>query len=325
MDINGTVCNHAAKAGDFLRIEQLQYLVEVADAASINKASERLYISQQSLNTSLTKLEQELNVTLFQRSSQGIELTDEGRVVVEYAEDVLKKTEELKMMLGSEEPVETSKFKGSLDLSVCPPISHWVLPTFLKKFHMDYPKIILSVIECENMEMIYSLLDNSQRLYIMNVYDRFDREFKLLNLENLFYRELCESRTYVVVSDKHPLAKQKSISSSALQHFPLAFFQASEKTPNSTEEHLKSLGKPQVVFKTNNLSAYQQYLDAGDAIGFMGRCTNKKYLNFREDMKLIPIKDFPQTKIVCVSTVSYYSKKKQLIELFMEYMGKYLN
>lgn len=307
-----------------MRLEQLRYFIEVAETASINKASESLYISQQSLNTSLTRLEQELDTTLFQRSAQGVTLTDEGNMVLDYALNVLKKTEELKIALSQDKKGNENIIKGELDLSICPPVSHWVLPIFLKRFHMENPEVILSIIECENMEMIYSLLDDSQRLYIMNVYERFDQEFELLNLNNLFFRELCASKTYAVVSEKHPLAKQKSISASMLRQYPLAIFQASEKTPNSTEEYMKSFGGTRIVFKSNNLSAYQEFLDAGDAIGFMGKCYNKRYFKFREDMCLIPIKDIPKTRIVCLSTLAYYNKKKSLIELFLGNMGTYL-
>lgn len=58
-----------------MRVEQLNYLLETAKTASINKSSERLHITQQSLNSSLTKLEQELGVKLLERSSKGVSLT----------------------------------------------------------------------------------------------------------------------------------------------------------------------------------------------------------------------------------------------------------
>ncbi|MEE0435977.1 MAG: LysR family transcriptional regulator [Peptococcaceae bacterium] len=308
-----------------MRIEQLEYFIKVAETASINKASERLYITQQSLNVALTKLEQELGVILFERHSQGVTLTAEGHEVFNYAIDIIEKTDALKEKISPISEENHVGLRGILDLSICPPVSHWVIPNFLKKFHLENKDIHLSMIECENMEMIYSLLDNSERICIMNVYERFDREFELLNLQKLFFRELCESKTCAVVSERHPLAKRKSISSSVLRQYPLAIFQAAERTSNSVEEYLNTFGETKVVFKTNNLTAYQEFLDAGDAIGFMGRCFNKKFFDFREDMKLIPIKDFPKTRIVCLTNLSYYNKKKPLIEMFLEYLRIYLN
>lgn len=75
-----------------MRIEYLKYILEIAAAGSISKASKNLYISHQSLNKILAKIEDELGVSIFERSSQGIILTEEGMLVKVYAEDVLIRT-----------------------------------------------------------------------------------------------------------------------------------------------------------------------------------------------------------------------------------------
>jgi DNA-binding transcriptional LysR family regulator len=70
--------------------QQLQYFVTVAETQSINRAAEELYISQQSLRASINSLEQKLGFRLFSRSSKGMRLTEQGRIVLDDAKRILE-------------------------------------------------------------------------------------------------------------------------------------------------------------------------------------------------------------------------------------------
>lgn len=303
-----------------MRIEQLRYLVETAEVASINKASERLFITQQSLNASLTKLEQELGVTLFKRHSQGVSLTKQGETVLVYAQDILQKTAELKVELSQEPQPMTNALNGTLELSACAAISHWVLPSILEKLQKDHKGLSISLLECENLDMIRSLLNNEQRLYLMNVYSGHDREFEMLNLAKLFYKEICECKTHALVSQKHPLAKQKTVSTRSLHNYPLAIFQAAEKTASAVMDQMRLFGNVNVALRTNNFNVYQNYIDSGEVVGFIPQFSKRLKVCAREGTVLIPIRDFPKTHIVCLADQQYYSKNKKLIDAFLKYI-----
>ena len=73
-----------------MQIERLEYFIKVADAQSINSASNDLHISQQALNQSMTNLEKELGVSLFIRSNRGIMLTDKGKEFYSVAFDIVE-------------------------------------------------------------------------------------------------------------------------------------------------------------------------------------------------------------------------------------------
>lgn len=78
-----------------MRTESLQYLIEVANCGSISKASETLFISQPSLSKAIKQLEQELNVTIFERNSSGVALTKAGKHIVTKAQKILADYDEL--------------------------------------------------------------------------------------------------------------------------------------------------------------------------------------------------------------------------------------
>ena len=72
-----------------MRIEQLEYLCEVAKRRSMNVAAEKLHIAQQTLSTSIKTLEKELDVKLLERTYQGVFPTPIGQEVISWAEQVL--------------------------------------------------------------------------------------------------------------------------------------------------------------------------------------------------------------------------------------------
>lgn len=296
-----------------MRIEQLEYFMTIVECSSINKASERLYISQQSLNNSMTRLENELNITLFHRHSHGVTLTDDGKEVLAYAKEVLEKTTRLKQSLSGNAKKERN-LKGLLELSVCPAVSHWILPFILKKVRHFYDGIKISAIENGNLEMIKHLLSDEQRLYILSVEKENDSGFSLLNLDAMFYREICESKTGVIVSTSHPLAMQQSISLQTIRKYPLAVFRSSDNTQNDIEKYLESLPSKQIDFFTNNLAAYQEWIADSNAIGFMGRFPGIQQESLPSGLVSIPIKGLPNRHIVGLAPLSYYRKNQELIE-----------
>ena len=82
-----------------MRIEQLEYVLEVARQKSFSMAANHLHVSQQSLSQSIKNLEQELGVELFARTNRGVYQTREGELVVDFSRDMLSRYEQLREQL----------------------------------------------------------------------------------------------------------------------------------------------------------------------------------------------------------------------------------
>ena len=78
-----------------MRIEHLNYLVEVAKHKSISTAAKKLYISQTGLSAIINSIEAELNIKLFYRTNKGVSLTVEGEQAILIMKDILTKNDEL--------------------------------------------------------------------------------------------------------------------------------------------------------------------------------------------------------------------------------------
>ncbi|MBQ7707485.1 MAG: LysR family transcriptional regulator, partial [Lachnospiraceae bacterium] len=72
-----------------MTIAQLKYVTEVAKTKSINAAAQSLFISQSGLSTAIKELEEELGITIFNRTNRGISITADGETFIRYANNVL--------------------------------------------------------------------------------------------------------------------------------------------------------------------------------------------------------------------------------------------
>ena len=95
-----------------MTFQQLKYVDEIANCGSINKAAQKLFISQSSISNALKELEQELHISLFERSNQGVTLRESGRQFLSYALPLLKRKEEIENFYTSD--FETSRLQFSI-------------------------------------------------------------------------------------------------------------------------------------------------------------------------------------------------------------------
>ena len=71
-----------------MTLQQLKYIIGVSEIGSFNKAADQLYVSQPSLTSAIKDVEKEFNIILFNRSSKGISLTNEGKEFLQYARQI---------------------------------------------------------------------------------------------------------------------------------------------------------------------------------------------------------------------------------------------
>ena len=76
-----------------MTLQQLRYLVMVAECGSITEAAEQLFIAQPSLTSAIRSIEEEMGVTAFSRSNKGVEVTRDGEVLLSYARQILEQSD----------------------------------------------------------------------------------------------------------------------------------------------------------------------------------------------------------------------------------------
>lgn len=138
-----------------MTLTQLEYVLAVAQYKHFGKAAESCFVTQPTLSMQIQKLEDLLQITLFDRSKNPISLTDEGKGVVAQARVII--TEQKRLLSMVEEAKEG--LSGEFKLAVIPTLSPYIIPLFIPLFIEKYPKVVLQVVE-NNTEEIIELLKN---------------------------------------------------------------------------------------------------------------------------------------------------------------------
>lgn len=176
-----------------MNLQDLRYLVAVADHRHFGRAAEACFVSQPTLSTQLKKLERELGVELVERSPRHIMLTAVGEAVVERARVVLREADNIRQVARRATDPET----GSLRIGLFPTLAPYLLPHVVPVLHERFPKLELLLVE-EKSAVVHQRLRDGQLdvgLLALPVHDEH------LHCEPLFTEEFV-----LAVPTGHPLS-----------------------------------------------------------------------------------------------------------------------
>ena len=140
-----------------MTLQQLRYVVAIDRHRSFARAAEALDVTQPTLSGMVGKLEEELDVKLFERTSRQVTTTAIGRKIAEQARVVLMEASRIGEMVSEAKGAVSGMFR----LAVGPSIAPYILPQFIRIYQSDYPQVTLSVEEMRPEAMIQALLDAS--------------------------------------------------------------------------------------------------------------------------------------------------------------------
>ena len=138
-----------------MTITQLQYVLAVAEYQNFTKAAEKCFVTQPTLSMQIQKLEDELNIQIFDRGKKPIALTKVGEKLVIQAKNIVNESNRIKDIVDQEKGFIGGEFK----LGIIPTIMPTLLPMVLKSFIKKYPKINLKIEELNTDEIITRIKD----------------------------------------------------------------------------------------------------------------------------------------------------------------------
>lgn len=136
-----------------MNIQQLEYLIAVDKYKHFGKAAQACFITQPTLSAMIQKLEDELDVKIFDRTTHPIRTTDVGIKILEQAKKVIDEVNELKNTAS----LLNNVLAGRLNLGIIPTVSTFLLPTEIFNFLQKHPKIELNVKEMTTENIIKAL------------------------------------------------------------------------------------------------------------------------------------------------------------------------
>ena len=181
-----------------MTLQQFEYLLAICEHGNMLRASKRLGVTQPTLSIMLRKLETELDIDIFDRSTQPLHLTEAGKQVVKQAKDILKAAETLRQTVAEQRNLLT----GRLKIGVIPTVAPYFVPRFLQYF-LDNPRhtdLETSLSEMKTEDIIPALLENEIDMAVMAT--PIDQE-RLLEIP-IYYEKF-----HAYVSEKTPSLHQK--------------------------------------------------------------------------------------------------------------------
>lgn len=177
-------------------MKDYEYILTVYEEKSFSKAAKKLFISQPALSMAVRRIETELGITIFDRSSLSLTLSDEGRIYIESLEQIRAVERTLKDRLSDIASLSSGKVIVSGENFV----SSFILPEILMEFAKNYPGIQVELVESNSPDLIEQLL--SETIDLLVAHDFNPKQFEA--------RELFEETVLVAVPFLNPINKTLS-------------------------------------------------------------------------------------------------------------------
>lgn len=202
-----------------MRIEQLHYLLELYRTRSFSKAAENVFITQPSLSTAISSLEEELGVKLFERLRSGVYPTPMGEEVVKIASELVNCEARIY------EAVQAAQPPDKIRLMTIPAISFGVLLELMTQFQKDYPEVNLELKEFPPQIIIDSVVEK-----LTNVPGTFalvpiqektkDDVLAQLKRDHITNTPIYTENFVVHMAANHPLASQDQVTIEEFLAYP---------------------------------------------------------------------------------------------------------
>ena len=196
-----------------MQIQQLTYFVTVAEQGSINKAAEKLFVTQPNLSKAISNLENELKVRIFDRTNKGVALTDDGRKLYQYARTILNQMELIQNLSQKERP-------RLLSIASYPIITMGRLVADFYNAHRQ-DSISIKLVEQRMQQVIESVESARAEIGFVMSNNVQVKELKhMLHFKNLEFHPLGLDTWYANVGPNNPLYHREHVTMEQLLDFP---------------------------------------------------------------------------------------------------------
>lgn len=310
-----------------MTLTQLSYIVAVDKYRHFATAAEKSYVTQPTLSMQIHKLEDELEVTIFDRSKSPVIPTEVGEKIIEQAKTILKESKQLSDIANFKE----TELRGTFKVGVIPTIAPYLVPLFLRSFVQKYPLVDLVFEELLTDELIKNLGN-----------DQLDAGIIATPTEQSFiYTEDLYVEPFVgYLSTSHPLIEKEKLTVDDLDRTNIWLLNEGHCFRDQAVKlckDSKKVNRAAIEFKSGNLETLKRLVEQNFGMTllpwtavqeFDGKCANAVIKEFedpvpsrkvrlvfgRKHLKQTIIKSFKSSICSNVPEVLKSEEKKVLIE-----------
>lgn len=253
-----------------MNLKDFEYVKAVAQFKHFRKAADACYVSQPTLSGQIKKLEQELGVTIFDRSTKQVTLTAQGTRLLSQISLILEQTKVLKELAASSH----DPLKGKVNVGIIPTIAPYLLPTLLTSMKQAFNETQFSFIEMQTAQILTAL--DAGDINIAIVADVPD-------LASYHISSLYKEDFLVAVSEQHPLASRTEVALRELNECDILMLNEGHCFKEQAEQFCFSAGvEVSNQYKGNSIETLLALVAMNDGITFVPKlaCTARAGINY---------------------------------------------
>lgn len=287
------------------KLDLYKVFCTVANRKSFSKAAHDLYMTQPAVSQAIMQLERELDTRLFTRTSKGVFLTDEGRLLFEYANSAVNF-----IRVGEEKLLELKNLTtGELKIGVGDTISRYFLLPYLEEFHNRYPNIKFKIVNGTTLEICALIKSGGVDIGICN-FPLEDPGFELIpciDIQDIF-----------VYGEKFKDIFSGPVSLEQVVKLPLIFLESKSNSRKYVEDYIWSKGiKISPDFELGSHELLLEFAKINLGVACVTREFSREYLDAGLLYEVPLMEEIPKRSIgVCfLKSVSLSPASKKFVEI----------
>jgi DNA-binding transcriptional LysR family regulator len=289
-----------------VELRQLRYFLAVSEDLHFGRAAQRLHVSQPPLSVQIRRLEQELGVALFRRTTRNVELTDAGLVLKEKVREIVDAVDGL----GDIAANATDEYRGAVRLGFVSSAGLSILPQALRTFREAYRGVQLELTELTSTQLVDSLHDGAIDVGVLRGHNR---------TPGITTTPVLEEELVVVLPADHDLAGCTSLSPEQLVDEPMVFV-ARRLMPDFFDAVVGTVrtatGGPTIVQEAVQQETLTGLVAAGVGYSVLAAST---MLVPRPGVVYRPLNGRPQAPPLCIATRD--QDRSALVELLVDHLA----
>lgn len=235
----------------------IQTFLKVSELHSFSQAARELGYSQSAVSTQISKLEQELGASLFDRIGHQITLTEKGHAFLQYAQQVILLTEQMHQTVSGD-----NEICGTLRIAMADSLCSAGISDILLTYQEHYPKVLIEIRTGVTKDL-FNWLSHNEVDMVYTLDNRITRPDLVVLQEE-------EESAYFYAASGHPLTKQKQASWEDLKLYPLYMTESGISYRNNLDLYLGRLGiELMPTIELGNTQVIRQLIERSNGIGFL--------------------------------------------------------
>jgi len=290
---------------------RLKVFKKVAEKLNFTKAAKELFITQPAVTKHINALEQELNIKLFIRKGNKIELTEAGNILLKYAKHIEKIYNQLDFELAA----LNQEQKGTIKIGASTTMTQYVLPKLMASFKSKFKDLSVSVIN-GNTEQIEKALNNNE--IDLGIIEGQSKR------SEFHYLEFLKDEIVLIGRSSNPVTKKIEISLPELQKLPIILREEGSGTLEVISYYLKqkkiNFSDLNIEMQFGSTEGIKNYILNSDRFAFLSIQSIINELK-RNELSIIDISDFEIKRNF--NFIFPEGQQNKIIDLFIRFATHY--